>query len=142
MKIRTLVEGKEPAIYCIHPDESIFNCIKILNAKHFGALLVLSQEKGTILGIISERDILRITHERRGQLEGIKVKEVMTPRMYMVFSSLEDNIHNVLEQMNAKKVRHMPIVDYSQDELLVGFLAIGDIIRALLECAESKLNNS
>ena len=135
MKVKKLLKGKDSAIYCIHPDESLFNCIKVLNRMSFGALLVLSEEKATVLGIISERDLLRKVEESRGNLDGIMVKEVMTPRKYMIFADIENNIHDVLEKMNSHKVRHMPVMDYSDGEELVGLLAVGDVIRALLECA-------
>jgi len=135
MKVKRLLKGKDSAIYCIHPDESLNNCIKILNRKSFGALLVLSQEEATVLGIISERDVLRTVEQSRGNLDGIMVKEVMTPRKYMVFADVESNVHDVLEKMNGHGVRHMPVMDYSSGEELVGLLAVGDVIRALLECA-------
>ena len=135
MKVKRLLEGKDSAIYCIHPDESLINCTKILNQKNFGALLVLSQEEATVLGIISERDVLRKVEQCRGKLEGIMVKEVMTPRKYMMFADIENSIHDVLEKMNSHKVRHMPVMDYTDGEKLVGLLSVGDVIRALLECA-------
>lgn len=135
MKVSKLLEGKDSAIYCIHPDETLFNCIKILNKMNFGALLVLSEEKASVLGIISERDLLRKFETSRGNLDGIMVKEVMTPRKYMMFADIENNIHDVLEKMNSHKVRHMPVIDYSKGEELVGLLSVSDVIRALLECA-------
>ena len=133
MKVRTVLEGREPAIFCIHPDETLFNCMKVLNDKRFGALLVLSEGEGSILGIISERDVMRITYERRGNIESLMVKEVMTPRKYMTFSSIEDDIVDVRANMLTHKVRHMPIVDYTNGETLVGFLSICDVLRCLLQ---------
>ncbi|MCK5835377.1 MAG: CBS domain-containing protein, partial [Lentisphaeria bacterium] len=88
---------------------------KILNQKNFGALLVLSQEEATVLGIISERDVLRKVEQCRGKVEGIMVKEVMTPRKYMMFADIENSIHDVLEKMNSHKVRHIPMAEHWLD---------------------------
>jgi CBS domain-containing protein len=128
MKIEELLEYKDKALYCIHPDESIFNCIKILNAKRLGALIVITPEED-VIGIITERDILRITHETRGTLDGISVKEVMSPKEELSTASTWDDIGVAMEIMTQKKVRHLPIVDNSE---LKGILAIGEVGEYLL----------
>ena len=131
MTIESLLERKEKALYCIHPDESILNCIKILNAKRLGALIVLSPEE-EVLGIISERDVLQRTYETRGQLEGMTVQEVMTPQEDLITASTQDDISVVMEKMTSNHVRHLPILD---DGELKGILAIGDVVKFLLDHA-------
>lgn len=131
MKVELLLEKKDKALYCIHPDEPIFNCIKILNAKRLGALIVLSPDE-EVLGIISERDILRKTYETKGQLEGISVKHVMTPEEELISASTQDDISVVMEKMTANDVRHLPIVD---DGKLMGIMAIGEVVKFLLDNA-------
>ena len=131
MTLESLLEQKENALYCIHPDESILNCIKILNAKRLGALIVLSPDE-EVLGIISERDVLRKTYETHGQLDGITVKEVMTPQEDLIMASTQDDISVVMEKMTVNNVRHLPILDNGE---LKGILAIGDVVKFLLEHA-------
>jgi len=131
MKVESLLEQKAKALYCIHPDESILNCLKILNAKRLGALIVLSPEE-EVLGLISERDVLRKTYETKGQLEGILVKEVMTPREELITASPDDDISVVMEKMTNNYVRHLPILDNGE---LKGILAIGDVVKFLLDHA-------
>lgn len=131
MNVESLLEKKDKALYCIHPDESIFNCIKILNAKRLGALIVLSPDE-EVLGIISERDILRKTYETKGKLEGITVKEVMTPEEDLITGSTQDDISVVMEKMTENTVRHLPIVDNGE---LKGIMAIGEVVKFLLDNA-------
>jgi CBS domain-containing protein len=118
-------------LYCIHPDESILNCIKILNAKRLGALIVLSPDE-KVLGIISERDVLQKTYETQGQLGGMTVQEVMTPQEDLITASTQDGISVVMEKMTSNHVRHLPILDNGE---LKGILAIGDVVKFLLDHA-------
>jgi CBS domain-containing protein len=136
MKIADVLETKDKALYCIHPEESLFNCIKILNAKRLGALIVITPTED-VVGIITERDILRITHETRGQLEGLTVAQVMSPKEELTTASTGDDISVAMEIMTAKKVRHLPIVDVGE---LKGILAIGDVVKALLDHALAEIH--
>jgi CBS domain-containing protein len=130
------LEKKEKALYCIHPDESIFNCIKILNAKRLGALIVLSPDD-EILGIISERDVLKKTYDPHGLLDGITVKEVMTPHEDLIVASTQDDISVVMKKMTTNNVRHLPLLDNGE---LKGILAIGDVVKFLLEHTLAELH--
>ena len=137
MIINDILKNKDKAIYCIHPDESIFNCIKILNSKRFGALIVLSPDE-ELLGIITERDILRLTYESKGQISDVPVREIMTPKEEVTTASTTDDISVAMEIMSHKKVRHLPIVD---DGRLQGIIAIGEVVEALLDKALSELES-
>ena len=137
MKIKDILTNKDKGIYCIHPEESIFNCIKVLNAKRFGALIVMSPEE-QLLGIITERDILRLTYESRGHISDIPVKEVMTPKEEVTTASTEDDISVAMEIMSHKKVRHLPIVNNGE---LQGIIAIGEVVEALLDKALAELDS-
>jgi CBS domain-containing protein len=131
MKVESLLENKDKALYCIHPDESMFNCIKILNAKHLGALIVLSPDE-EVLGIISERDVLQKIYETKGKLDGITVKDVMTPQDELITASPQDDISVVMEKMTKNNVRHLPILEEGE---LKGILAIGEVVKFLLDHA-------
>jgi len=136
MIINDILKNKDKALYCIHPEESIFNCIKILNSKRFGALIVMSPNE-ELLGIITERDILRLTYETRGQIQDVPVKDVMTPSEDITTASTADDINIAMEIMTNKKVRHLPIVN---DGKLQGIIAIGEVVEALWHKALKELS--
>jgi CBS domain-containing protein len=136
MIINDILKNKDKALYCIHPEESIFNCIKILNSKRFGALIVMSPNE-ELLGIITERDILRLTYETRGQIQDVPVKDVMTPSEDVTTASTTDDINIAMEIMTNKKVRHLPIVN---DGKLQGIIAIGEVVEALWHKALKELS--
>lgn len=137
MIINDILKNKEKALYCIHPDESIFNCIKILNAKRFGALIVMSPDE-QLVGIITERDILRLTFESKGQIKDVPVKDIMTPKEEVTTAQTTDDISVAMEIMSRKKVRHLPIIDNGK---LQGIIAIGEVVEALLDKALNELNS-
>ena len=131
MIVSELLRQKDNSLFCIPPDESLFNCIKILNDKHLGAVIVLNFED-EVLGIVSERDVLRKTYETHGKLEGIAVNEVMTPREIMIVGAPDDDIEIVMRKMTANAIRHLPILEGDQ---LKGMVTIGDVARFLLDHA-------
>ena len=136
MIINDILKNKEKALYCIHPDESIFNCIKVLNSKRFGALIVMSPEE-QLVGIITERDILRLTFESRGKIKDVPVRNIMTPKEEVTTAQTSDDISVAMEIMSRKKVRHLPIVNNGE---LQGIIAIGEVVEALLDKALDELN--
>jgi len=103
--------------------------MKIFNSRHIRALIVLSPE-AEILGIVTERDVTRITWEKRGNIADIKVCEAMTPAKYLTTATLEDDITDVMAVMTKKGVRHVPIVD---DAGLSGIMSITEVVKALYE---------
>jgi CBS domain-containing protein len=93
---------------------------------NIGALLVMEGDK--LVGIFSERD-----YARKGIVQGRSAKtttiaEVMTPNVYTVASKMTSK--DCMEIMNARKFRHLPVVD---DGTVVGVLSVGDIVGAILE---------
>ncbi len=129
MKVRCVIESKDAAIYCIHPEETVFNCMKIFNSRHIGALVVINPDE-KIVGIITERDVMRATWERKGALDGVKVRDIMTPEKYLTTASVDDDITDVMAVMTRKGVRHVPIVD---ENGLTGIMAITEVVKALYE---------
>lgn len=136
MKIESILKTKDKAVYCIPPDTSIFTCIRILNSKRIGAVVVLSPEE-EILGIITERDILRLTYESRGNIPTITASAIMTPRDEVTVASPHDDISVAMEIMTNKRVRHLPIVD---NGVIQGMITIVEIVESLLGQALNELD--
>lgn len=127
MKIRCVLENKDGAVYCIHPEETVFNCMKIFNSRRIGALVVINPD-AEIVGIVTERDVMRTTWERRGDLEDLKVLDIMTPKKYLTTANIDDDVTDVMAVMSRKGVRHVPIVD---ENGLTGIMAITELVKTL-----------
>jgi CBS domain-containing protein len=129
MKVKTVLKERE--IYRIAPDARLCEAINELNRRRIGALIV-SDEGGGVLGIVSERDILRIAYDTRGQMCDMAVGELMTPRERLVTATPDDDLRQVMQKMTERRVRHIPIME---GDALRGLLSIGDVVKALLDAA-------
>ena len=96
-------------------------------AKKIGSLLVTDKD-GTLVGIISERDFLTIVGEHTKDWEDITVSDVMTKEV--ITTTAEDTLEQVMSIMTEHHIRHIPVMG---NDKIVGVLALGDIINALLD---------
>ncbi|MDD4869800.1 MAG: CBS domain-containing protein [Kiritimatiellae bacterium] len=136
MSVIQLLKGKAKTVYSIKPKAPLCDCLKLLNDKRIGALLVIGRQ-GKLEGLISERDVLRTAHKTKGKMCHIPVEKIMTPRKKLVTAGKENSIHEVMETMTKRRVRHLPILD---GEKIIGIISIGDVVKALLDevLAENK----
>jgi CBS domain-containing protein len=129
MSVKYLLDQKGSTVYSIEPDAAVYACVDLLNSKRIGALLVLDAD-GALLGIVSERDVLHVTGEKKGSLEGVTVRAIMTPRKRLVTADLQSDVRELMETMTARRVRHIPILD---DDRVAGIVSIGDVVKMLLD---------
>jgi len=121
MKIKDISRIKGREVITIKPHNTLAEAVKKLVNNKIGALPVCDF-KGTLLGILSERDVLRWIHRGNADISRIQVKDVMTYKV--VIGDPEDNIENVLRIMTEKEIRHMPVVAGTR---VVGMLSLKDI---------------
>ena len=113
------------------PTLSVEEAASELSAKRIGALLV-SEDGEQISGIVSERDIVRVLGQKGASVLSEPVSTLMTASV--VSCSSQDSAISVLERMTEGRFRHMPVVD---DGKMVGFLSIGDVVKARIAEIES-----
>lgn len=129
MSVEGLLKHKGSEIFSIEPDKTLCDCIKMLNDKRVGALLVIDR-KNKLQGIISERDILRKAFDAKGQMCDAPVSSAMTPAAKVVTGRKNESIKEVMETMTNNRIRHLPIMD---GEKVLGIVSIGDVVKALLD---------
>jgi len=118
----------------LKPEQTVREAVEIMRDKRFGCVVVT--EKGKLVGILTERDILMKVAGVKGA-EAKKVKEIMTPDPE-VFQP-DDSIAFVLNAMHVGGYRHVPVVDESGSPLAV--VSIRDIVGFILDhFAEDVLN--
>lgn len=117
-----LMEGKGADVFSVRPSDTIGTAVDSLRDKRIGALVV-TNEKGVLVGILSERDIVRKLAETPGRTLPQSVGDVMTKDVKTC--AMSDPLISVLKTMTEGKFRHMPVVD---DGTLRGVLTIGDVI--------------
>ena len=123
MKLADLLRDKNPEIYRIGSKSKIATAAVLLTEKKIGALLV-EDEDGKIVGILSERDIVRGMGPHGADLHDVEVSELMTQNL--VRCSPADSVNEAMAMMTDRRIRHLPVFD---GEELVGFISIGDLVK-------------
>ena len=114
------------SIFTISPNATVLEAIKIMADKGVGALVVAEDEK--VVGIFSERDYTRKIALMERTSESTLVSDIMTSKVISV--SLNHTVEECLQLMTDRHLRHLPVLD---QEKLVGFISIGDLVKAAME---------
>ncbi|MFN2432762.1 MAG: CBS domain-containing protein [Gemmatimonadota bacterium] len=131
MKLRDLLQKKGSLVITAGPDESLAEAIQRLVENRIGALLVTQGDQ--IVGIVTERDILREAGSHAERLGERRVREAMTSRL--VSGGLDDEVHHAMGVMTRNKIRHLPVLE---EGALRGLISIGDLVWSVLDEAESE----
>lgn len=127
MLIKQILNGKASGpIATVMPDSSIDDAANVLSSKGIGALVV-SKTGTDVVGILSERDIVRELGKRGAGCMSDKVSDLMTANI--VTTTSDQTAESVLAQMTEKRFRHMPVMDGAK---MIGIVSIGDIVSARL----------
>jgi len=118
--------------YAVRANETVYRAIRLMADRRIGAVLVV--DKGTVIGIFTERDyIMRVEVEDRPTKETL-LREVMTDKMYTVTSST--SIEHCLGLMILRHIRHLPIVEEGR---LMGIISMRDAVGAILKDREADI---
>ena len=125
MRLRDILDQKSHEVRTISPQASCDQVVAELVRFNIGSLIVRDALAGPILGIITERDILRAVEANRSPLAQLPVAAVMTTAL--VFAAPDDDITVAMRLMTTHRVRHLPVVENDQ---LHGLVSIGDVVKA------------
>jgi CBS domain-containing protein len=125
MLLKDLLGTKSKDIHTISSTASADEVVTKLVRHNIGSLLVRDSPGGPILGIITERDILRALAAGTAPLEQLKVAACMT--CDLITAQPEDDTTVAMGLMTTHRVRHLPVVEGGQ---LHGIVSIGDIVKA------------
>jgi CBS domain-containing protein len=132
--IRHILQVKGNDIWMIEPDATVLEALRRMADKDVGALLVF--ENGKLVGIFSERDYARkiILHGKTSKETA--VRDAMTTDFITLHP--DQTIHECMEIMNSRRVRHLPIVE--NDEV-IGVVSIGDVVRNIIYNQREEIKN-
>ncbi|MBI4405363.1 MAG: CBS domain-containing protein [Deltaproteobacteria bacterium] len=123
MTLAEILAYKGSTVHTISPDATVADAVRTLVAKHIGSLVVCDRD-GRVVGIITERDILRCV-SRQTDLEATRVSERMSS--YVVTVSPFDSLELAMGVMTERRIRHLPVI---ADGHMVGMISIGDLVKA------------
>ena len=127
MIVKTILSAKGGDVISIEPTATLETAVRTLADHRIGALLVLGPDR-RVVGILSERDIVRVLAEQGAGVLNQPLSQVMTRKVVTCNSS--DTIGVIMERMTAGKFRHVPVVEQEQ---VIGVVSIGDVVKYRLQ---------
>jgi CBS domain-containing protein len=133
MLLSDVLDKKSKEVHTISSNASVDDVVTELVRFNIGSLLVQDSPGGPILGIITERDILRTVAAHRAPLEQLRVDSCMSRDL--ITAQAHDDIMVAMRLMTSHRVRHLPVIE---GESLYGIVSIGDIVKAHHDELESE----
>jgi CBS domain-containing protein len=131
MRVADVLRTKGSEVATVPPKVSVTGLLEDLARHNVGALVVVD-EAGAVIGIVSERDVVRRLNERGAELLTAPIEQIMTSPV--VTSDPNEAVDRLAEIMTERRIRHMPVVE---DGRLVGIVSIGDVVKSRIQQLES-----
>ncbi len=113
-------------VFSIGPEATVKDALKILAEHNIGALLVMGVG-GKVIGILSERDIVRKVSMVGKSADDTKVRQIMTEKVLYVEAG--ESVEECMALMNEKGIRHLPVFE---NGALLGLISVRDVLRTVI----------
>lgn len=138
MRIREVIAAKaDPSVVTVAPHLTVRELVALLAEHNLGALVVTSGEPGPgsaqgpeVIGIVSERDVVRRLHSDPALLDA-RVESIMTTQVQTCASA--DDLDAVMAVMTQQRIRHLPVLDGGR---MVGIVSIGDVVKHKIDALQ------
>ena len=126
-KVSSVLKHKGHEVVTVTPDQTVARVVRLLAQNRIGALPVINPD-GRLIGIISERDIIRGMAEHADAVFALPAERLMTREVRTCSS--EDQLVDLMEVMTLQRFRHLPVIE---NGALHGIVSIGDVVKQRLE---------
>ena len=132
MIVKSILSAKGSDVISIEPTATLETAVNMLAKHRIGALLVFGPDR-RVIGILSERDIVRVLAEKGAGVLTQPLAQVMTRNV--VTCSQSDSVGVLMERMTTGRFRHLPVVEQDQ---VIGLVSIGDVVKHRLQEIEQE----
>lgn len=126
MRIAEVLRNKGASVTTVSPDTSVEDLLEELTRRNIGALIVV--EHDAVIGMVSERDVVRRIQKRGAAVLQERVCDIMTTEVFTCLPS--DSVDSLAETMTEHRIRHLPVM---VDRSLVGIVSIGDVVKSRMD---------
>ena len=123
MHVSSVLRQKGADVASVGPDQTIAETAALLSERRIGAALVLAPP-GDVLGVISERDIVRGIAANGQNCLTLTVRSLMTENV--ISCGPDDKLDDIMSMMTEHRIRHLPVMDGGR---LAGIISIGDVVK-------------
>jgi CBS domain-containing protein len=127
-----ILKDKGGTVYTAGPNDTVEAAAALLHARRVGALVVLGDDQ-QVVGIVSERDIIRMLAQEGAQGLGRPVSQCMT--CDVVFAEPQETVDELMGRMTDRRLRHLPVC---REGRLVGIVSIGDLVKTKIAEVEAE----
>ena len=131
MLVSQILRSKGDSVFTTEPSVSVGEVAKLLHARHVGALVIMEADR--VVGIVSERDIVRAFAAHGASAMDRPVSEFMTSNV--LFADPGETVDILLERMSDRRIRHLPVCRLGR---LVGLVSIGDLVKSKISEVEAE----
>jgi CBS domain-containing protein len=132
-RVSSVLENKGHTVITATPGATVGSVVNLLARNRIGAVPVTAPD-GRLVGIISERDVIRGMGQYGAAALALTVDVLMTREVKTC--APEDQIVELMETMTLRRFRHLPVL---RNGVLIGIVSIGDVVKQRLEEAQSEL---
>ncbi|MCB5945742.1 CBS domain-containing protein [Acidocella sp. KAb 2-4] len=134
MTVRQILRNKPSGFISVAPEARITSVIATLAERGIGAVLVL--DAGRLVGILSERDIVRSLAKHAQETLDMTATALMTPNP--TTGTPETTVAEAMEVMTNGHFRHLPIME---NGILTGLVSIGDVVKARIDQSQFEVDS-
>jgi CBS domain-containing protein len=132
MHVRDVLMAKGNRVISIEADATVSEAIARLVQNNIGSLPVVDSQ-GKLLGMLSERDVLRGLHNHGEGFGRTRVVDAMT--CHPESCELEADVNDVMGQMSQRRIAKVPVLDGTK---VIGIVSVGDVIKVMYEKVKSE----
>jgi CBS domain-containing protein len=123
MILEQILKEKGRQVYAVPEAATLKEAAELLDSRKVGAMVILN-EAGGVIGVLSERDIVRNVARQGAAALKCTVGEVMTRQV--VTAKPSETVEKAMERMTDRRIRHLPVVEGGR---LIGVVSIGDLVK-------------
>ena len=123
MLVSQILKTKGDLVFTASPSDTVAAVAALLLARKVGAMVVVDGDQD-VVGIVSERDIVRIVAEEGGEGLNRPISACMTRDV--IFAEPTESVDALMERMTDRRIRHLPVCT---NHRLVGIVSIGDLVK-------------
>lgn len=132
MLIAQIIRDKGSVVHTLAASATLEDAARELDEKRVGALVVIDAE-GAIIGVFSERDLVREIARRGARALQDDVASAMSRDVFTAHP--DETIDDCLSRMTDRRVRHLPVLE---EVRLIGIVSIGDLVKHRIALAEAE----
>ena len=132
--VLNLLKSKGRDVLTVDPDTSVREAIEKMEDISAGTVVVM--EGGAVVGMVSERDVIRKVVLQGQKIDKVKVREIMSTDLTTI--TPETSLDDCMQLITEKRIRHLPVLCNGS---LCGIVSIGDVVKYLIVEKDFKIKN-